>query len=120
MHEMPDLFRMGDRWYLLTTEYSDRSKTVYRSSESLAGPWTSPVDDAFDGRAYYAGAIGRRPQPPLSVRLGSDEARRHRPRRLAVGRHAGRARGLPTPGPLARRADPPAPCAQRYPPPRPR
>jgi Glycosyl hydrolases family 32 N-terminal domain len=54
MHEMPDLFRMGDRWYLLTTEYSDRSKTVYRSSESLAGPWTSPVDDAFDGRAYYA------------------------------------------------------------------
>ena len=54
MHEMPDLFRMVDRWYLLTTEYSDRSKTVYRSSESLAGPWTSPVDDAFDGRAYYA------------------------------------------------------------------
>lgn len=54
MHEMPDLFRMGDRWYLLTTEYSDRSKTVYRSSESLSGPWTAPVDDAFDGRAYYA------------------------------------------------------------------
>jgi beta-fructofuranosidase len=54
MHEMPDLFRMGDRWYLLTTEYSDRSTTVYRMSESLAGPWTAPVDDAFDGRAYYA------------------------------------------------------------------
>lgn len=54
MHEMPDLFRMGDRWYLLATEYSDRSKTVYRMSESLAGPWTAPVDDAFDGRAYYA------------------------------------------------------------------
>ena len=54
MHEMPDLFRMGDRWYLLTTEYSDRSKTVYRSSPTLAGPWSAPVDDAFDGRAYYA------------------------------------------------------------------
>ena len=54
MHEMPDLFRAGDRWYLLTTEYSDRSKTVYRSSPSLDGPWTAPVDDAFDGRAYYA------------------------------------------------------------------
>ncbi|WP_168207463.1 glycoside hydrolase family protein [Microlunatus elymi] len=54
MHEMPDLFRMGDRWYLLTTEYSDRSKTGYRSSESLHGPWTAPIDDAFDGRAYYA------------------------------------------------------------------
>lgn len=54
MHEMPDLFRMGDRWYLLTTEYSDRSKTVYRTSESLHGPWSAPADDAFDGRAYYA------------------------------------------------------------------
>ncbi|WP_188896519.1 glycosyl hydrolase family 32 [Microlunatus endophyticus] len=54
MHEMPDLFRIGDHWYLLTTEYSDRSKTVYRSSTSLAGPWSAPVDDAFDGRAYYA------------------------------------------------------------------
>ncbi|HYI56318.1 MAG TPA: hypothetical protein VEX57_20290, partial [Microlunatus sp.] len=54
MHEMPDLFRAGDRWYLLTTEYSDRSKTVYRSSPSLRGPWSAPADDAFDGRAYYA------------------------------------------------------------------
>lgn len=54
MHEMPDLFRIGDWWYLLTTEYSDKSKTVYRMSRSLQGPWTAPVDDAFDGRAYYA------------------------------------------------------------------
>lgn len=54
MHEMPDLFRMGDFWYLLTTEYSDKSKTVYRMSTSLDGPWSVPVDDAFDGRAYYA------------------------------------------------------------------
>ncbi len=54
MHEMPDLFRMGDWWYLLTTEYSDKSKTVYRMSRSLSGPWTAPADDAFDGRAYYA------------------------------------------------------------------
>lgn len=54
MHEMPDLFRIGDWWYLLTTEYSDKSKTVYRMSHSLQGPWSAPVDDAFDGRAYYA------------------------------------------------------------------
>lgn len=54
MHEMPDLFRIGERWYLLTTEYSDRSKTVYRMARSLEGPWSAPVDDAFDGRAYYA------------------------------------------------------------------
>lgn len=54
MHEMPDLFRMGDWWYLLTTEYSDKSKTVYRMSRELSGPWSAPMDDAFDGRAYYA------------------------------------------------------------------
>lgn len=54
MHEMPDLFRIGSLWYLLTTEYSERNRTVYRISESWRGPWSSPMDDAFDGRAYYA------------------------------------------------------------------
>lgn len=54
MHEMPDLFKMGNWWYLLTTEYSDRCKTIYRMSKSLHGPWIAPADDAFDGRAYYA------------------------------------------------------------------
>jgi beta-fructofuranosidase len=54
MHEMPDLFRVGPCWYLLTTEYSSESKTVYRSAPSLAGPWAADFDDSFDGRAYYA------------------------------------------------------------------
>jgi len=54
MHEMPDIFQIGDIWHLLTTEYSDKSKTVYRMSTSLDGPWIAPLDDAFDGRAYYA------------------------------------------------------------------
>lgn len=54
MHEMPDIFKIGDYWYLLTTEYSDKCKTIYRMSKSLTGPWIAPVDDAFDGRAYYA------------------------------------------------------------------
>lgn len=54
MHEMPDIFKIGDWWYLLTTEYSEKCKTVYRMSRSLKGPWIAPVDDAFDGRAYYA------------------------------------------------------------------
>ncbi len=55
MHEMPDLFRMGDWWYLITTEYSHSCKMIYRMSKSLKGPWVAPKDDAFDGRAYYAG-----------------------------------------------------------------
>lgn len=55
MHEMPDLFRMGDWWYHIVTEYSDRSKMIYRMSKNIDGPWIAPKDDAFDGRAYYAG-----------------------------------------------------------------
>lgn len=55
MHEMPDLFRIGSWWYLLISEYSDKNKIVYRMSKSLNGPWIAPTDDAFDGRAYYAG-----------------------------------------------------------------
>jgi beta-fructofuranosidase len=55
MHEMPDLFRIGQWWYLIISEYSDRNKIVYRMSKSINGPWITPEDDAFDGRAYYAG-----------------------------------------------------------------
>lgn len=55
MHEMVDLFKIGDWWYHVVTEYSDRSKMVYRMSKSINGPWIAPKDDAFDGRAYYAG-----------------------------------------------------------------
>lgn len=55
MHEMPDLFKIGDWWYLVISEYSDRNKIIYRMSRSLKGPWIAPADDAFDGRAYYAG-----------------------------------------------------------------
>lgn len=55
MHEMPDLFQIGDWWYHIISEYSDKAKIIYRMSKSLKGPWIAPVDDAFDGRSYYAG-----------------------------------------------------------------
>lgn len=55
MFEMPELFKMGDWWYLVYSEYSDENKIHYRMSKNLHGPWTAPYDDAFDGRAYYAG-----------------------------------------------------------------
>lgn len=55
MHEMVDIFKIGEWWYHVVTEYSDRSKMVYRMSKSINGPWIAPKDDAFDGRAYYAG-----------------------------------------------------------------
>jgi beta-fructofuranosidase len=62
-HECPDLFRMGDWWYLLFSEFSDKCVTRYRMSRSLAGPWLTPDNDAFDNRAFYAAktaADGRR------------------------------------------------------------
>ncbi len=53
-HECPDLFQMGDWWYLLYSTFSERHVTHYRMSRSLQGPWLAPEDDCFDGRAYYA------------------------------------------------------------------
>ncbi len=53
-HECPDLFKIGDWWYLIYSEFTDRCITRYRMSKSLEGPWISPENDSFDGRAYYA------------------------------------------------------------------
>ncbi|CAK4833592.1 unnamed protein product [Aphanomyces euteiches] len=53
-HECPDLFRMGDWWYLIYSEFTDRCLTRYRMAKDLSGPWLAPLNDAFDGRAYYA------------------------------------------------------------------
>lgn len=52
--ECPDLFRLGDRYYLIFSEYSDLMRTRYRMSRTLAGPWLPPADDLFDDRAFYA------------------------------------------------------------------
>ncbi len=53
-HECPDLFKMGDWWYLVYSTFTERLVTHYRMSKSLSGPWLAPADDAFDCRAYYA------------------------------------------------------------------
>ena len=53
-HECPDLFRLGEWWYLVFSEFSDRFMTRYRMSQSLDGPWLAPANDSFDARAYYA------------------------------------------------------------------
>ena len=53
-HECPDLFKIGDWWYLIFSEFSDVIRTRYRMSRSLSGPWLTPKRDYFDGRAFYA------------------------------------------------------------------
>lgn len=53
-HECPDLFKMGDWWYLIFSEFTDKVRTRYRMSRSLKGPWITPPRDDFDGHAFYA------------------------------------------------------------------
>lgn len=53
-HECQNLFRMGEWWYLIYSEFSEQHRTRYRMSRSLGGPWLAPEFDSLDGRAYYA------------------------------------------------------------------
>ncbi len=53
-HECPEVFSIGEWWYLVYSEFSERFATRYRMSRSPFGPWTVPVQDSIDGRAFYA------------------------------------------------------------------
>jgi beta-fructofuranosidase len=53
-HECPDLFKIGDWWYLIYSIGNHRFGTQYIMSKSLKGPWITPDEDVFDSRAYYA------------------------------------------------------------------
>lgn len=50
----PTCSKMGDWWYLIYSEYTDRWVTHYVMAKDLKGPWHIPEDDQFDGRAFYA------------------------------------------------------------------
>jgi beta-fructofuranosidase len=60
MHECPEVFQMGDWWYLVYSEFSEAFTTRYRMSRSATGPWTVPQYDSLDGRAYYAAKSAER------------------------------------------------------------
>lgn len=53
-HECPDLFQMGEWWYLVFSEFSEKVSTRYRMSKKQTGPFITPVNDTFDNRAFYA------------------------------------------------------------------
>lgn len=57
-HECPDLFKMGEWYYLIYSQYTGRFQTYYRMSRSLNGPWTAPETDSFDTRCFYAAKSG--------------------------------------------------------------
>jgi len=52
--ECPEIFQLGDWWYLVESRYSERMQTVYRVSRSPNGPWESRKLDSLDGRRFYA------------------------------------------------------------------
>lgn len=55
MLECPDLFKMGNYWYLVFSEnWSSTSGTHYRIAPSPNGPWTTPANDRLDGSYLYA------------------------------------------------------------------
>ena len=58
--ECPEVFRMGDWWYLLYSEFTDAFVTRYRMARSPEGPWTAPLHDSIDGRSFYAAKSAER------------------------------------------------------------
>lgn len=52
--ECPEIFKMGNYWYLVFSTFSDQFTTHYRISKSPNGPWEIPEDDVFDTRSDYA------------------------------------------------------------------
>lgn len=61
--ECPDIFQMGNKWYLVYSRINrdQQRKTFYRIADSSQGPWkqykstTGEVQDTFDNLYFYAG-----------------------------------------------------------------
>lgn len=53
-HECPEVFQLGEWWYLVYSEFSESFATRYRMARSPEGPWLVPDRDTIDGRAFYA------------------------------------------------------------------
>ena len=55
--ELPLMFKMGQRWYLLGFPNDGRTlgEPTYRMSSRCDGPWTVPVPDKLDGKHFCPG-----------------------------------------------------------------
>jgi beta-fructofuranosidase len=53
-HECPDWFKMGDKYYLVFSEYTTHTVTRYVSSDLPDSGWIAHDDNQFDNRAFYA------------------------------------------------------------------
>lgn len=53
-HESPNVFRIGDWWYLVYTTYGRNQVVHYRMSRTLRGPWRVPDKDALNAGAFFS------------------------------------------------------------------
>ena len=52
--ECPEMYKIGDVWYLSYSTFSEFVNTIYRVSNSPFGPWRKPKMDGIGGRRFYA------------------------------------------------------------------
>lgn len=52
--ECPEVFRLGGKWRMAFSRFTEYAATVYREAEDLAGPWRTPQYPALDGFHWYA------------------------------------------------------------------
>ena len=52
--ECPEIYRMGETWYLSYSRFSEFGGTIYRVSKSPFGPWRTPHNDRIGNRRFYA------------------------------------------------------------------
>lgn len=52
--ECPEMYKIGDTWYLSYSRFSEFVNTIYRVSKSPFGPWRKPKKDGIGGRRFYA------------------------------------------------------------------
>ena len=52
--ECPEVFQLGDYWYLVFSRYSEHAQTSYRVAKSIDGPWEYRQHDSIEDRRFYA------------------------------------------------------------------
>jgi beta-fructofuranosidase len=52
--ECPEIFRLGEKWIMAYSRFTDRSGTVYLTADDPRGPWRAISPDRLDGPNWYA------------------------------------------------------------------
>lgn len=52
--ECCEMYKIGDRWYLSYSRFSEFVNTIYRTAPTSFGPWKTPRMDGIGGRRFYA------------------------------------------------------------------